>query len=95
MLANGFNRQADEAVDRGTVSVALAKALSVRGGIVYSIVFRPNARYATQGDGVPGRPTQPAARTRRSAAASSWRYGAGRGLPEGEPGRGPDGPRGG
>ncbi|HEX8913145.1 MAG TPA: hypothetical protein VF796_12370 [Humisphaera sp.] len=47
MLLKGFNRQANEAVDRGTVALALAKALKVRGGIVYSIL-PDNGRYATR-----------------------------------------------
>jgi hypothetical protein len=46
-LANGFDRPAEEAVDRGTVSVALAKALEVRGGLVMSL-FGPSRRYATK-----------------------------------------------
>jgi hypothetical protein len=47
LLAGGFSRPATEAVDRGTLSVALAKALNVRGGLVMS-VFGPSARYATK-----------------------------------------------
>jgi hypothetical protein len=47
LLANGFNRPAEEAVDRGTLSVALAKALKVRGGLVMSI-FGASARYSTK-----------------------------------------------
>ena len=47
LLAGGFARPATEAVDRGTLSVALAKALKIRGGLVMS-VFGPSARYATK-----------------------------------------------
>jgi hypothetical protein len=47
LLSSSFNRPADEAVDRGTVSVALAKALKIRGGVVMSI-FGPSPRYATK-----------------------------------------------
>jgi hypothetical protein len=47
LLAAGFNRPWNESVDRGTVSVALAKALKIRGGLVMS-VFGASSRYATK-----------------------------------------------
>jgi hypothetical protein len=47
LLAAGFNRPWNESVDRGTVSVALAKALKIRGGLVMSI-FGASGRYATK-----------------------------------------------
>jgi hypothetical protein len=47
MLPASFNQPANQAVDRGTLSVALARALKIRGGVVMSI-FGPSPRYATK-----------------------------------------------
>ncbi|WP_206290247.1 hypothetical protein [Humisphaera borealis] len=47
LLPASFNQPATQAADRGTLSVALAKTLKLRGGIVYSI-FGPSPRYATK-----------------------------------------------
>lgn len=47
LLAGNFARSADEAVDRGTLSVALVKTLKIKGGVVMSL-FGPSARYATK-----------------------------------------------
>ena len=47
LLPAGFNRPAEEAVDRGTLAVALARALKVRGGLVMGL-FGPSPRYATK-----------------------------------------------
>ena len=47
LLPASFDQPANRALDRGTFSVALAKALNVRGGIVMSL-FGPTRRYATK-----------------------------------------------
>jgi len=47
MLPADFNQPADQSVDRGTLAVALAKALKIRGGITMSL-FGPSPRYATK-----------------------------------------------
>jgi hypothetical protein len=47
LLPKNFNGPADGAVDRGTLSVAIAKLLNVRGGLVMNLTG-PNARYATR-----------------------------------------------
>lgn len=47
MLSAGFGSPADEAIDRGTLAVAMAKALKIRGGLVMS-VFGPSKRYAVR-----------------------------------------------
>ncbi|MDB5295213.1 MAG: hypothetical protein JWO31_1196, partial [Phycisphaerales bacterium] len=47
LLGNGFAQPANQGVDRGALSVALAKALKIRGGLVMS-VFGPSPRYATK-----------------------------------------------
>ena len=47
LLPASFDQPANRALDRGTFSVALAKALKVRGGIVMSL-FGPSPRYATK-----------------------------------------------
>ena len=47
LLPGGFDQPANRAVDRGTFSVALAKALRVRGGIVMGL-FGASPRYATK-----------------------------------------------
>lgn len=47
LYAADFARPADEAVRRGTVAVALVKALNIRGGITMSI-FGPTERYAVR-----------------------------------------------
>lgn len=47
LLPAGFSQPGNQAVDRGTFSVALSKALKVRGGVVMSL-FGPSPRYATK-----------------------------------------------
>jgi len=47
LLRSSFDAPGNQAVDRGTLSVALAKALKLRGGLVMSI-FGPSPRYATK-----------------------------------------------
>jgi hypothetical protein len=47
MLPADFNQPADQSVDRGTLAVALAKALKIRGGLTMSL-FGPSPRYATK-----------------------------------------------
>lgn len=47
MLPADFNQPADQSVDRGTIAVALAKALKIRGGLTMSL-FGPSPRYATK-----------------------------------------------
>lgn len=47
LLAASFSAPANQAVDRGTLSVALARALKIRGGLVMR-VFGPSPRYATK-----------------------------------------------
>jgi hypothetical protein len=47
LLAKGFDQPAEQAVDRGTLAVALSRALDIRGGIMMSI--SPHCpRYATK-----------------------------------------------
>ncbi len=47
MLPAGFRAAGDEAVDRGTVAVALVRALGIRGGWAMH-VLGPNPRYAVK-----------------------------------------------
>jgi hypothetical protein len=47
LLAADFNRPADEAVTRGTMSVSIVKALHIKGGLMMHITG-PNPRYATR-----------------------------------------------
>ena len=47
LLPASFNQPSNQAADRGTLSVALARTLKLRGGVVYSI-FGSSARYATK-----------------------------------------------
>jgi hypothetical protein len=46
-LPKGFNEPAEQAVDRGTLAVALSRALQIRGGIVMALTG-PTPRYATK-----------------------------------------------
>jgi hypothetical protein len=45
MLPTGFDESADHAVERGTLAVALVKALSIKGGLTMR-VLGPTPRYA-------------------------------------------------
>ena len=47
MLAAGFRQPADEAVERGTLAVALVKALKVRGGLTMQLLGA-TPRYAVR-----------------------------------------------
>jgi hypothetical protein len=47
LLPAGFNQPAEQAVDRGTLAVALARALKIRGGLVMALTG-PSPRYATK-----------------------------------------------
>jgi hypothetical protein len=47
LLARGFDRPADEAVSRGTLAVAIARALQIRGGLMMHLTGS-NPRYATR-----------------------------------------------
>jgi hypothetical protein len=47
LLAGNFNEPAEQAVDRGTLAVALSHALSIRGGLVMSLTGA-TPRYATK-----------------------------------------------
>ncbi|MAE65666.1 MAG: hypothetical protein CMJ18_15465 [Phycisphaeraceae bacterium] len=47
MLPRGFDRPADEAVQRGTVAVVLARYLKLRGGVAMHLLG-PTPRYATR-----------------------------------------------
>jgi hypothetical protein len=47
LLSARFNRPADEAVTRGTMSVPIVKALQIKGGLVMHLTG-PNPRYATR-----------------------------------------------
>jgi hypothetical protein len=47
LLASGFNRPGNEAVDRGTLAVAISRGIQLRGGMLYSLL-PPNGRYATR-----------------------------------------------
>jgi hypothetical protein len=46
MLPMNFDRPGDEAVDRGTLAVAVARIMDVRGGLMMHVAGRRNARYA-------------------------------------------------
>src|SRR5688500_13794259 len=47
LLPRRFNQPAEQAVDRGTLAVALSRALKIRGGIVMSLTGA-SPRYATK-----------------------------------------------
>jgi hypothetical protein len=47
MLPSDFNAPANEAVTRGTLSVPIARALQIKGGLVMHLTG-PNPRYATR-----------------------------------------------
>ena len=47
MLPANFDAPADRAIDRGTLAVALARALKIRGGLVMSLLG-PSPRYAVR-----------------------------------------------
>ena len=47
MLPRGFDRPADEAVLRGTLAVAIARLLEIKGGLVMRLLG-PSPRYATR-----------------------------------------------
>jgi hypothetical protein len=47
MLAQGFNEPADAAVRRGTIAVALCKALEIKGGVTMRLLG-PSDRYAAR-----------------------------------------------
>lgn len=47
LLPGGFDAPADRAVDRGTLAVAIVKALKIDGGLVMR-VFGPSPRYAVR-----------------------------------------------
>jgi hypothetical protein len=47
LLPAGFNEPANRAVDRGTLAVALSRALKIRGGLVMALTG-PSPRYATK-----------------------------------------------
>ncbi|HEX4504259.1 MAG TPA: hypothetical protein VH722_00905, partial [Alphaproteobacteria bacterium] len=47
LLAAGFDHPADDAIDRGTLAVALAKALQIKGGILMR-TFSSSPRYAVR-----------------------------------------------
>ena len=46
MLPRDFDRPGDEAVDRGTLAVAVARVIDVRGGLMMHLAGRRNPRYA-------------------------------------------------
>ena len=46
-LPEGFDQPAEQAVNRGTLAVALARALEIRGGIIMSLTGK-TPRYATK-----------------------------------------------
>jgi hypothetical protein len=47
LLPSGFNRAANDAVTRGTLAVAFARALNIKGGLTMTL-FGPTERYATR-----------------------------------------------
>jgi hypothetical protein len=47
MIPRGFNHPAEQAVDRGTLAVAILKALNIKGGLTLR-VFGPTPRYAVR-----------------------------------------------
>ena len=47
LLSKGFNAPAEQAVDRGTLAVALSRVLNIRGGVVMALIG-PTPRYATK-----------------------------------------------
>jgi hypothetical protein len=48
MLSPKFDRPADEAVTRGTLSVAIARGLQIKGGVMMRLTGGTNERYATR-----------------------------------------------
>lgn len=47
MLPKGFNKPAEEAVERGTLAVAIVKALGIKGGLMLRLLG-PTPRYAVR-----------------------------------------------
>jgi hypothetical protein len=47
LLPSGFSQPAEQAVDRGTLAVALSRVLKIRGGLVMALTG-PSPRYATK-----------------------------------------------
>jgi hypothetical protein len=47
MLAKSFNQPAEQAVQRGTLAVALVKALDIKGGVMLRLLG-PTQRYAVR-----------------------------------------------
>lgn len=47
MLPCGFNQSAERAVDRGTLAVAILRALEIKGGLILQL-FGPTPRYAVR-----------------------------------------------
>ncbi len=47
LLADSFNRPADEAIQRGTLAVMICHAVDLKGGVTYSLLG-PTPRYATR-----------------------------------------------
>lgn len=48
MLAATFDRPADEAVTRGTLAIAIARALPIKGGVMMRLTGGADPRYATR-----------------------------------------------
>lgn len=46
MLPNHFNQPADQAVQRGTLAVAMVRALQIRGGVMLTLLGSSSPRYA-------------------------------------------------
>src|SRR5437773_811284 len=46
LLARGFNRPSDEALERGTLAVAVARMLNIKGGVTMRLLGGTNPRYA-------------------------------------------------
>jgi hypothetical protein len=47
LLPKGFNEPAEQAVDRGTLAVAISRVLNIRGGVMMALTG-PTPRYATK-----------------------------------------------
>jgi hypothetical protein len=47
MLPAAFNRPADEAINRGTLAVAIVRRLQIKGGLTLRLIG-PDPRYATR-----------------------------------------------
>ena len=47
MLAGGFDKGADEAVERGTLAAAIVRFLNIKGGLTMRLMG-PTPRYATK-----------------------------------------------